>query len=98
MKYTNRREIVKNISSAALAASILPLTSAKNKSGDLPKRILGRTGEKVTILGVGGFHVGADFVTDEIAVEIIRTAIDRGVNFMDNAWSYKKGRSEKIMG
>lgn len=98
MKKTNRREFVKNISSAALATSFFPLTSGKNIPIELPKRVLGRTGEKVTILGIGGFHVAADFVTDEIAIQIIRTAIDRGVNFMDNAWSYQKGRSETIMG
>lgn len=98
MKKTNRREFVRNISSVALGASILPLTSAKSKTLSLPKRVLGRTGEKVTILGIGGFHVAADFVTDEVAIQIIRTSIDRGVNFMDNAWSYQKGRSETLMG
>jgi predicted aldo/keto reductase-like oxidoreductase len=98
MKKTNRREFVKNISSAALATSFFPLTSGKNIPGDLPKRVLGRTGEKVTILGIGGFHVAADFVAEEVAIEIIRSAIDRGVNFMDNAWSYQKGRSETLMG
>jgi predicted aldo/keto reductase-like oxidoreductase len=98
MKKTNRREFVRNISSVALGASILPLTSAKSKTMSLPKRVLGRTGEKVTILGIGGFHVAADFVTDEVAIQIIRTSIDRGVNFMDNAWSYQKGRSETLMG
>ncbi len=98
MKTTNRREFVKNISGVALVASILPLSSAKSKVKAIPQRVLGRTGAKVTIIGIGGFHVGAGFVTDEVAIEIIRTAIDRGVNFMDNAWSYQKGRSEIIMG
>ncbi len=98
MKKSNRREFVRNISSAAIAASILPLSSGSYKSRSLPKRVLGRTGEKVSILGVGGFHVGADFLTNEVAIQIIRTAIDGGVNFMDNAWAYKKGRSEIIMG
>ncbi len=98
MKKSNRREFVRNISSAALAASLIPFSSARYKSGNLPKRVLGRTDQKVSILGVGGFHVGADFVTDEVAIQIIRTAIDGGVNFMDNAWSYKKGRSEILMG
>jgi len=95
---TNRREFVKNISGMAIAASFLPLMSSKNAEFSIPQRTLGRTGEKISILGLGGFHVGADIVTDEIAIQIIRTAIDRGVNFMDNAWSYQKGRSETLMG
>lgn len=95
---TNRREFVKNISGMAIAASILPLMSSKSAELSIPQRTLGRTGEKITILGIGGFHLGADIVTDEIAIQIIRTAIDQGVNFMDNAWSYQNGRSETLMG
>ena len=98
MKKSGRREFVKKLSGAALGASIIPLTSGKPKKVLLPKRKLGRTGEEVTILGLGGFHIGAGFVPDEVAIQMIRTAIDRGVNFMDNAWSYQKGRSERLMG
>lgn len=94
----NRREFVKNISSVAIASTMLPLLGGKKIESELPKRVLGRTGEMVTILGMGGFHFAADFVTDEIALQIIRTSIDRGINFMDNAWSYQNGRSETLMG
>jgi len=93
-----RREFVKQISALALS---VPLLSFKSMAGDkkmIPKRVLGRTGEMVSILTIGGFHVGAPEVTDEDAIAIIRTAIDQGVNFMDNAWSYQNGRSETIMG
>ncbi len=98
MKKSGRREFVKKLSGAALGASIIPLTSGRPKILHLPRRKLGRTGEDVTILGIGGFHIGAGFVTDEVAIQIVRTAIDRGVNFMDNAWSYQNGRSERLMG
>lgn len=98
MKKTNRREFVKNISGAALATSFLPLSGIAKNTAELPKRILGRTGEKVSILGMGGYHMAADFVPEDVAIEIIRRSIDAGVNFMDNAWSYQKGRSETIMG
>ncbi len=98
MSKINRRRFVKNISGLAIASSILPLMSSKNADFPIPQRILGRTGEKVSLIGIGGFHVGAGIVSDEIAIQIIRTAIDRGVNFMDNAWSYQNGRSEILMG
>ena len=98
MKKTDRREFVKNITGVALGASVLPLVGSKDPVSRNQTRVLGRTGEKVSILGIGGFHVGDISVPDEIAIKIIRTAIDRGVNFMDNAWSYKNGRSETIMG
>ena len=55
-----------------------------SKSG-IPYRTLGSTGEEVSIVGLGGFHIGIqDDETDSI--RIIRTAIDSGINFMDNCW------------
>jgi len=63
----------------------------------IPTRILGRTGLRVTILCVGGYHIGKDR-DPKLGVGIIRTAIDEGVNFLDNAWCYNEGESEKIMG
>jgi predicted aldo/keto reductase-like oxidoreductase len=63
----------------------------------LPTRLLGTTGVRVTILGVGGFHIGRKHNT-KLGVRIIRTAIDEGVNFLDNAWCYNGGASERIMG
>lgn len=98
MKKTNRREFVKNVSSAALAASIFPLTGSATTDSVVEKRVLGRTGEMVSIMGIGGFHIGKDEVSDEVSIEIMRKSIDNGINFMDNAWSYQKGRSEELMG
>ena len=62
----------------------------------IPTRMLGTTGVRVTVLGVGGADIGKP-ADPEIGVRIIRTAIDEGVNFLDNAWCYHQGRSEKIM-
>ena len=65
--------------------------------GDLPYRTLGSTGEKVSIVGVGGYHIGS--VADEQeAIRIVRTALDNGVNFLDNAWDYHGGVSEIRVG
>jgi predicted aldo/keto reductase-like oxidoreductase len=59
-------------------------------------RTLGRTGEKISAIGVGGFHIGVPTETE--GIRIIRTAIDEGVTFMDNCWDYHKGESEIRMG
>jgi predicted aldo/keto reductase-like oxidoreductase len=60
-------------------------------------RKLGRTGEEVSLIGVGGYHIGSVKEEGE-ATRIIRTAIDRGVTFMDNCWDYHDGESERRMG
>lgn len=68
----------------------------KNEGG-IPVRTLGKTGEKVSILCLGGHHVGRINNENE-AISLIRYAIDNGVTFLDNAWEYHKGRSEKLAG
>ncbi len=65
--------------------------------GTMSYRTLGRTGEKVSIVGLGGYHVGIQKEEKE-SVRIIRTAIDNGLNFMDNSWDYNEGVSEMRMG
>ncbi len=62
----------------------------------MPYRAFGKTGEKVSLLGVGGFHVGVPEEAE--AIRMVRTAIDEGVSFMDNAWEYNGGVSEIRMG
>lgn len=61
-------------------------------------RTLGSTGEKVSAIGVGGWHLGLKHVDEELAVRIVRSAIDRGINFLDNCWDYNEGASEVRMG
>lgn len=63
----------------------------------IPTRILGRTGVRVTVLCVGGYHMAKPGDT-QLGIRIIRTAIDEGINFLDNAWCYHDGGSERIMG
>jgi aryl-alcohol dehydrogenase-like predicted oxidoreductase len=60
--------------------------------------MLGRTGERVSAIGLGGFHLGKPDLPEAEAIRIIRTAIDRGINFLDNSWDYNDGRSEMRMG
>src|SRR5664280_1410268 len=61
-------------------------------------RTLGRTGEKVSAIGIGGWHIGLPHVDEQLSIRIIRTAVDRGINFMDNCWDYNDGVSEIRMG
>src|SRR5882672_9378320 len=61
-------------------------------------RVLGSTGEKVSALGVGGWHLGLKHVDEQLSIRIVQTAIDRGLNFLDNCWDYNEGASETRMG
>ena len=61
-------------------------------------RDLGNTGEKVSAIGLGGWHLSLDVVDEDLATRIVRSAIDRGINFMDNCWDYNSGVSEVRMG
>jgi aryl-alcohol dehydrogenase-like predicted oxidoreductase len=63
----------------------------------MPYRTLGRTGESVSIVGLGGGHIGVQR-DEDLSIRIIRTAIDGGINFMDNSWDYSEGVSEIRMG
>jgi uncharacterized protein len=72
-------------------------TSAETKNG-VPYRVLGRSGERVSMVGIGGYHLGKPDQTTEESIRTIRTALDEGVNFLDNCWDYNGGESEIRMG
>jgi len=63
----------------------------------IPYRRLGRTGEMVSLIGVGGYHLGRQ-ADEQETIRIVRTAVDNGVNFFDNCWDYNGGASELRMG
>src|SRR5260370_5343713 len=72
--------------------------AAQGQSGaGVPKRPLGRTGLEVSILGIGGYHLGS-VDTDAEATQIVNEALDAGANFFDNAWEYHDGLSEERLG
>ena len=86
-------------SSAALAAGCAKPAPEENRDSlglVLPRRPLGRTGARVTMLGIGGYHVG--WTTERDAQEIIEAAIEGGVRFFDTAESYQDGESEQRYG
>jgi aryl-alcohol dehydrogenase-like predicted oxidoreductase len=61
-------------------------------------RTLGKTGQRVSAIGVGGFHLALPNVDEPTAIRIVRSALDRGINFLDNSWDYNGGQSEIRMG
>lgn len=68
------------------------------QTSEMPRRMLGRTGVEVSLIGLGGWHLGFKSIDDDLAVRMIRTAIDNGIDFMDNCWDYNEGASETRMG
>ena len=90
-----RREFIKGIAITGIASSFEPGLSAS--TGSVPQRTLGHTGEKVSMVGLGGYHIGNQKDENE-SIRIIRTALDEGINFLDNCWDYNEGQSEIRMG
>ncbi len=99
----DRRQFINRL--ATLGATITAVTRfpgmvsqarADQGGGQIPYRSLGSTGEKVSIVGLGGFHLGRP--DEPESIRIVRAAIDKGINFMDNSWDYNGGRSEIRMG
>src|SRR6266852_26304 len=77
----------------------IPLTSsAGTRKGDMLYRTLGRTGELVSAIGMGGFHIGQHGLTEDESIRLVRAAVDRGITFLDNSWDYNEGQSEVRMG
>lgn len=81
---------------AALAEEIIAQTSSASGTG-VPTRPLGKTGQRVSIVGLGGAHAGG-IKDDSEAIRVMHAALDEGMTFFDNAWEYNGGRSEELMG
>jgi len=90
-----RREFLRAIAVTGLASSLDPVLNASAAS--IPRRTLGHAGEKVSMIGLGGYHIGNQQDEGE-SIHIIRTALDEGINFLDNCWDYNGGQSEIRMG
>ena len=71
--------------------------TANAANGGMIYRTLGKTGEKVSAIGLGGYHIGEPKEESE-GIRLVRTALDRGMNFLDNCWDYHDGKSEVWMG
>ena len=88
----------RNFLKKAAAVSVVTTLNSKHvpAAEPVPHRTLGRSGEKVSLVGLGGYHLGRP--SEDEAIRIIRTALDNGVNFLDNCWDYNDGASEERMG
>jgi uncharacterized protein len=82
----------------AAPGDLLRVTDPGERRGDMLYRTLGRTGEKVSVIGMGGAHLGKKPLDEAAAVKLIHAGLDRGINFLDNCWDYNGGNSEKWMG
>ncbi len=71
--------------------------TSEDKNG-IPYRTLGHTGEKLSCIGMGGFHLGKKEVEESVAIKLVHSGLDQGINFLDNSWDYNKGESEIRMG
>jgi aryl-alcohol dehydrogenase-like predicted oxidoreductase len=100
MSPIDRREFVKTAAGAIAAEHLLsPMMQAETASGNgMIYRTLGRTGERVSAIGLGGYHIGKPALAEQDAIQLIRQAVDRGITFLDNCWDYNDGQSEVRMG
>ena len=95
-KNANRRDVLLAVGAGILGGSMSNVSAAPSKDF---YRSLGHTGEKVSCIGLGGFHLGkAGDESESDALKLIHASIDRGINFLDNSWDYNEGESEKRMG
>ncbi len=93
-----RREFLKGATATLASAGFGAQALAMQDDGDggIATRPLGRTGERVPIVGLGGYHIGVP--GEREAISIMHEAIDQGMTFFDNAWDYHDGGSEEVMG
>ena len=94
----SRREFLEGVVGTSLVAGLAgPELWAAGEENGIPYRRLGRTQERVSLVGLGGYHIGVQSSEQE-SIRIIRTALDSGINFLDNCWDYNGGESEVRMG
>jgi predicted aldo/keto reductase-like oxidoreductase len=101
----DRRVFLKTATTAAgvaateqLLTSVLRADEKAPESDGMIYRTLGRTGERVSVIGLGGYHIGKSSLDEQESIQLMRRAIDRGITFMDNCWDYNDGVSEVRMG
>lgn len=93
-----RREFLKSALAALAGAGFggQALALQQDSTTGIPTRPLGRSGERIPIVGLGGYHIGVPEESE--AIRIMHEAIDQGMTFFDNSWDYHDGGSEQVMG
>ena len=93
----HRRRFLQTAAATTLMTSLSKKLSRAAETATVPMRVLGRSGEKISMVGLGGYHLGMQ-ADEQESIRIIRTALDSGINFLDNCWDYNGGQSEVRMG
>jgi uncharacterized protein len=93
-----RRTFLEFAAATMMSAGMKHKAWASESVTGVPMRTLGHTVEKVSIVGIGGYHLARPGVEPDLAIRIVRTALDEGINFLDNCWDYNNGESEVRMG
>ena len=93
-----RTGIAESETQATGASAIPRVSNPGTRTGDMLYRTLGTTGQRVSAIGLGGYHIGQSSLSEDEAISLIRSALDRGINFLDNCWDYNNGVSEVRMG
>jgi uncharacterized protein len=101
----DRRDFLKvSTKVAGTVAAAQPLARIMRAEASRPEvpgmiyRPLGKTGESVSAIGLGGYHIGQSSIPEQDAIQLVRQAVDRGITFLDNCWDYNGGASEERMG
>jgi predicted aldo/keto reductase-like oxidoreductase len=93
----DRRRFLQTAAATTLMTSLSKQLADASETATVPMRTLGRSGEKVSMVGLGGYHLGMQSDEQE-SIRIIRSGLDSGINFLDNCWDYNGGQSEIRMG
>jgi uncharacterized protein len=93
----DRRNFLKTAAATTIMTSLSKKLAHATDRATVPTRILGHTGEKISMVGLGGYHLGMQSDEQE-SIRIIRTGLDSGITFLDNCWDYNNGQSEIRMG
>jgi predicted aldo/keto reductase-like oxidoreductase len=93
----DRRNFLKTAAATTIMTSLSKKLAHATDRATIPTRVLGHTGEKISMVGLGGYHLGMQSDEQE-SIRIIRTGLDSGITFLDNCWDYNNGQSEIRMG
>jgi uncharacterized protein len=93
----DRRRFLQTAAATTLMTSLSKQLADATNKGTVPTRVLGHTGEKVSMVGLGGYHLGMQ-ENEQESIRIIRSGLDSGITFLDNCWDYNNGQSEIRMG
>ncbi len=91
----SRRDFIQTLMTGIMLGPAILKTQASSLTG-IPTRALGKTGERVSIIGFGGWDLG--YINENLAIRMLHEGIDNGITFIDNAWEYNNGRSEEVVG